>query len=151
MRRLEVEVANAVSAPVAPAFVRRVLQRAAEQPEVLARMPTTVATLAVRLTGDAELRRLHRSYAGIDSITDVLSFTGESGHLGDIAISWPAVQRQSKRFGHSEKSELALLCVHGMLHVLGWDHATAVQRREMARVTTVALQRSGIELAAGRL
>jgi len=140
-----------VAAPVRPAFVREVLRHAAEVPEVAARLTSDRATVAVRITGDRELRRLNRDYAGEDSVTDVLSFAGDSDHLGDLAISWPMVQRQAAVHGHPETTELALLFVHGLLHLLGWDHATAPERREMTRLTRAVLKRAGLTLARGRL
>jgi probable rRNA maturation factor len=147
---LKIEVVKAVRAPVAPAFIRSVLLRASSSPEVAARLTEGEATIAIRLTGDRELRRLNRAYAGKDETTDVLSFTGSDHHLGDLAISWPAVVRQAREFGHPVPTELALLCVHGMLHLLGWDHITAAQRREMTRLTLGALD-AGLAPATGRL
>lgn len=148
--KLEIEVVKSVRAAVAPAFIRSVLISASLSPEVAARLPEGDATIAVRLTGDRELRRLNRAYASRDETTDVLSFTGSDNHLGDLAISWPAVVRQAREFGHPVPTELALLCVHGMLHLLGWDHVTAAQRREMTRLTLRALD-AGLAPAAGRL
>ena len=148
---LEVEVIKAVRAPVPSLFVRQVLQRAASIPEVAARLPEGTATVAVRLTGDRELRRLNRDYAGEDSVTDVLSFAGSGEHIGDLAISWPTAVRQSKAFGHDAETEVALLSVHGLLHLLGWDHAAASERREMNRLTRAALKLSGLSLERGRL
>jgi probable rRNA maturation factor len=149
--RLEVEVVKAVRAPVAPSLVRGVLEAAVTQPEVDVRLPPGTCSVAVRLTGDRELRRLNRAYAGEDSVTDVLSFAGSGQHIGDLAISWPAVRRQAGQFGHPEATELGLLCIHGLLHLLGWDHRTAVERKEMTRITRAALKRSGLQLAPGRL
>jgi probable rRNA maturation factor len=149
--RLEVEVVKAVSVPVTPASLRRALECAVTQPEVGARLPAGTCTIAVRLTGDRELRRLNRAYAGQDSVTDVLSFAGSGLHVGDLAISWPAVRRQAARFHQSEANELGLLCVHGLLHLLGWDHRTAAEHREMTRIMRAALKRSGLKPAAGRL
>ena len=148
---LEVEVIKAVRAPVPALFVRRVLQHAASIPEIAARLPAGTATVAVRLTGDRELRRLNRDYAGEDSVTDVLSFAGSGEHAGDLAISWPAAVRQSKTFGHDAETEVALLSVHGLLHLLGWDHAAARERKEMNRLTRAALKLSGLSLGRGRL
>ena len=148
---LEVEVIKAVRAPVPALFVRQVLQRAASIPEVAARLPEGTATVAVRLTGDSELRRLNRDYAGEDSVTDVLSFAGSGEHVGDLAISWATAVRQSKAFGHDAQTEVALLSVHGLLHLLGWDHAAAPERREMNRLTRSALKLSGLSLGRGRL
>jgi probable rRNA maturation factor len=148
---LQAEVVKAVRVPVAASFVRDVLTRAGAVPEVAARLPSSPATLAVRLTSDDELRRLNRSYAGDDHATDVLSFAGSGDHLGDIAISWPATERQALQFGQPATTELALLSVHGLLHLLGWDHVTASERKEMTRLTRAALHRSGLTLARGRL
>jgi probable rRNA maturation factor len=149
--RLEVEVVKGIRAPVPPSSMRGVLERTVTQPEVNARLPPGMWSMAVRLTGDRELRRLNRGYAGEDSVTDVLSFAGSGQHIGDLAISWPAVRRQAGQFGHPEATELGLLCVHGLLHLLGWDHRTVAERKEMARITRAALKRSGLRLAPGRL
>jgi rRNA maturation RNase YbeY len=151
LARLEVEVIKATRVPVAPSFVRDLLKRAGTLPEVEARLPPGAATIAVRLTEDDELRRLNREYAGHDSVTDVLSFQGSAQHVGDLAISWPAVARQAHEYGHPEETELGLLCVHGLLHLLGWDHASAAQRKEMTRLTVAALARSGLRSAPSRL
>jgi probable rRNA maturation factor len=148
---LQVEVFKAVRAAAPPAFIRQVLARAATVPEVAARLLNGPSTVAVRLTTDLELRRLNRSYAGEDHATDVLSFAGSGDHLGDIAVSWPAVVRQAGEHRHPETTELALLCVHGLLHLLGWDHASASERKEMSRLTVEALKLSRLRLASGRL
>jgi len=146
-----VEVVKAVQAPVTPRFVRDVLVRAASMPEVVARLPSGTCTIAVRLTGDRELRRLNREYAGEDAVTDVLSFGGDGDHLGDLAISWPMVVRQAGEHGHEATTELGLLCVHGLLHLLGWDHSSRSERAEMSRLTRAALKLSGLNLSKRRL
>ena len=151
MTLIEVEVVKAVAMPVPPAFVRAVIRRAAAVPEVAARLPEGEASVAVRIMGDAEMRRLNRTFAGEDHATDVLSFAGSAGHLGDLAISWPAVVRQSRLYRHPQRTELALLSVHGLLHLLGWDHATAAQSREMTRLTLMALAVSAVKPASRRL
>ena len=151
MTLIEAEVVKALSADIAPAFVRGVVTRAAKVPEVAARLPDDGGTVAIRITGDEEMARLNLAYAGEEHATDVLSFTGSGSHVGDIAISWPAVVRQSNEYGQEPETEVALLAVHGLLHLLGWDHATASERKEMNRLTRAALKKSGIKLAAGRL
>lgn len=148
---IEAEVVKAVRADIAPAFVRDVVTRAAMVPEVAARLPDDGGAVAIRITSDQEMARLNLAYAGEDHATDVLSFTGSGTYVGDIAISWPAVVRQSNEYGHDAETEVALLAVHGLLHLLGWDHATTSERREMNRLTRAALRKSGLQLAAGRL
>ena len=149
--RLEVDVVKAIPVPVPPAFLRALLRRAARVPEVEARLPAGSATVAVRLTDDDELRHLNHDFAGHDAVTDVLSFAGSDQHLGDLAISWPMVLRQAEEFGESEQTELGLLSVHGLLHLLGWDHASVAEREEMTRITLAALALSGIRVPPGRL
>ena len=151
MTVLEAEVIKSVDAAVPRAFIRRVLRHAEKVPEIAARLPEGESTVAVRITDDDELRRLNWTYAREDHATDVLAFAGEGHHLGDVAISWPAVVRQAKRYGHDERTEVALLSVHGLLHLLGWDHATASERKEMTRLTKEALRRSRLAVASGRL
>jgi probable rRNA maturation factor len=149
--RLRVEVSKAVRGAPPATFIKEVLSRAATVPEISARLPAGASSVAVRLTSDAELRRLNRTYAAEDHATDVLSFAGADDHLGDIAISWPATVRQSKEYRHAETTELALLSVHGLLHLAGWDHVSPSERREMTRLTVAALKASGIKVASGRL
>lgn len=123
-------------------------------PEVAARLPGGDWDLAVRIAGDQELRRLNRQFLGEDHVTDVLSFpSGQpgDGHVGDVVISWAAVLRQAAEFGHPPEAELLLLTVHGFLHVLGWDHASAVEEVEMTRLTLGTLSALGLHLAPGRL
>ena len=149
--RLQVEVSKVTRGSPPATFVKEVLAAAASVPEITARLPSGDLSVAVRLTSDSELRKLNRTYAGEDHVTDVLSFAGSGDHLGDIAISWPAAVRQAEEYGHAETTELALLSVHGLLHLAGWDHATAGERKEMTRLTVAALKASGISVASGRL
>ena len=81
------------------------------------------------ITGDAELRRLNLKFLGNDYPTDVLSFPGPrpptpGPHLGDIAISFPRARAQARAFGHDTGQEVQILMLHGLLHLLGMDHAT---------------------------
>jgi probable rRNA maturation factor len=144
-------VVKAVRAPITPSFIRHVIQKAAMVPEVAARMPQGVASVAVRVTDARELRELNGSYAGEDSPTDVLSFEGVWPHLGDLAISWDAMVSQGLDYNHPPQTELALMCVHGLLHLLRWDHYEESERREMWRLTLAGLERAGVELSDLRL
>ena len=93
---------------------------------------------ALFVCSDEEIRALNKEYRGIDAPTDVLSFPSgsenpESGgiFLGDIAISLPTALRQSVKSGHPLGHELVLLIVHGVLHLLGYDHSTKDEERIM--------------------
>lgn len=86
------------------------------------------------ITGDAELRKLNRQFRGKDEATDVLSFPAEAGRrapLGSLAISMARARAQARRFGHSAEIEVRVLMLHGLLHLLGYDHETDAGR--MAR------------------
>ena len=78
-----------------------------------------------RLTDDAELRRLNREFLKHDYPTDVLSFPAPSpdGRLGDLAISWERAREQARQFSHPVETEIAILILHGVLHLLGFDHS----------------------------
>ena len=78
---------------------------------------------AVVVGSDDALRRANRVYRGKPSTTDVLSFPdGDDGRLGDILISAGRAQRQAERFGHRIEDEFKVLVLHGVLHLLGYDH-----------------------------
>jgi probable rRNA maturation factor len=90
-----------------------------------------------RFTGDAELRRLNRTYLRHDYATDVLSFPAIAAlpdrFAGDLAISVDRAAAQAREFGHSLKNELCILMLHGCLHLAGLDHETdsgTMQRAE---------------------
>jgi probable rRNA maturation factor len=82
--------------------------------------------LALVLTGDRAIRALNARYRGKDRPTDVLSFSGgaEAAALGDIVISVEAARRNARRLGRTLGRELAVLSLHGFLHLLGYDHET---------------------------
>jgi probable rRNA maturation factor len=77
------------------------------------------------VTGDAELKSLNLRFRDKDSATDVLSFlSGEKNPLGDIAISLGRARVQARERGHSIESEVCVLLLHGVLHLMGMDHET---------------------------
>jgi len=92
--------------------------------------------LGVAFVGDRTMRRINREYRSIDTTTDVLSFsyleeTHAGGILGEIFVS-PAVARsQAEEAGCALEEEVSRLVLHGLLHVLGYDHDTAATRRRM--------------------
>ena len=107
--------------------------------------------LTIVLTSDEEIQELNHQYLGIDSPTDVLSFEGdeidpETGirYLGDIIISYPRAQAQAEARTGSDRSELQLLVVHGILHLLGYDHAEDLQKEEMWAVQGQILGELGL-------
>lgn len=87
---------------------------------------------------DEEMHKLNKEYRGIDRTTDVLSFAlNDNKHidtivnsLGDIFISIPKMKSQAEEYGHSEKRELSFLALHGLLHLLGFDHTLGKKEEE---------------------
>jgi probable rRNA maturation factor len=94
--------------------------------------------LTIRIAGDDLLQELNRDFLGQNSPTDVISFPSEavdpeSGlhYLGDIAISYPRAREQARTSNHPIWAELQLLVVHGVLHLLGHDHADSLEKDRM--------------------
>lgn len=112
---------------------------------------------AVRLVDDATIQELNRDFRQLDRATDVLSFPlwepdeewildeGETHVLlGDLVISTPQARRQAKEYGHSFRRELSFLAVHGLLHLLGYDHQTPAEEQRMFRRQEEILERCGL-------
>lgn len=91
---------------------------------------TDPESFTVALVSDTEIGRLNRRFRSRSSPTDVLSFSAQrrrgtrNGYLGDVVISMETARRQARRLGHSVHAEVKLLMVHGVLHLLGYDHET---------------------------
>lgn len=107
--------------------------------------------LSILLTDDAQLRKLNREYLGVDAPTDVLSFPAgetdpETGrrYLGDMLISIPRAIDQACAAGHTPEAEAQLLTVHGVLHLLGHDHAEAGEKARMWQAQAEVLTRLGL-------
>ncbi len=113
------------------------------------------SALTLVIAGDAQVQDLNRDFLGIDAPTDVLSFpSGESEpdpdtgevYLGDIIISYPRAQAQAEVGRHPIQQELQLLVVHGVLHLLGYDHAGAEEKDEMWAAQDAILKNLGSSL-----
>ncbi len=91
-------------------------------------------SFTVCLVSDAVMRRYNRRFRGQNAPTDVLSFReGQRRRAGDVLISSETARRQARHLGHSLESEIKLLALHGLLHLLGFDHLAPRQARHMAR------------------
>src|SRR5438105_11083740 len=119
-------------------------------------LPEQTVTV-LTLTGDEHLREYNRRYRGLDEPTDVLAFAarenatdqrfqappGTESWLGDIVISLPRARRQAKEAGHPIDDEVRLLAVHGLLHLLGYDHAEREEQARMTQLTNRILEAAG--------
>ena len=112
--------------------------------------------LSVTLTNDKKIHELNKKFRGIDRPTDVLSFAFHESEepeivgekidvLGDIIISVERAKVQAEDFGHSFKREIIFLTVHGLLHLLGYDHIEEKDRREMEAEQKFVMSKLGIE------
>ncbi len=108
----------------------------------------------VIIVDDKEIHRINKEYRNIDRPTDVISFALEDDHsfnrqdirvLGDIYISIDHVRSQSKEYGHSFKRELFFLAIHGLLHLLGYDHMKEEDEKVMFAKQEEVLSRYGIK------
>ncbi len=109
--------------------------------------------LTVWVRDDEALREWNRRFRGVDAPTDVLSFPdGEEDpesnvvYLGDVLISYSRALAQAEAGGHAVADELALLVVHGVLHLLGHDHATPAEKERMWAAQREILQALGCPL-----
>ena len=107
-------------------------------------------TIAIALISDAAMARLNGRFRGKPRPTDVLSFPADAGlpagrgprHLGDLAIARGVAARQARACGHSVAAELKVLALHGLLHLLGYDHEA--DRGQMARFEQRLARRAGL-------
>ncbi|MEE8574003.1 MAG: rRNA maturation RNase YbeY [Thermodesulfobacteriota bacterium] len=100
--------------------------------------------LSILITDDREIRSLNRKYLGKDLATDVLSFPMEDSVLiGDVVVSLETAEKQAKRFSVTTTEELARLIVHGVLHLMGYEHvnggrqAGKMKRKERELLTVL--------------
>jgi len=130
------------------------------EPEILERAATVAlehqavppdSDLSIVLADDEQLQDLNREFRDIDAPTDVLSFPAsesdpETGHryLGDIIISVQRAEEQAAAGGHAVEAELQLLVVHGVLHLLGHDHAEEGDKTRMWMAQAQILGRLGL-------
>jgi probable rRNA maturation factor len=109
------------------------------------------ADLTIVLSDDIQLHELNRQWMGVDAPTDVLSFPSdeidpESGnrYLGDILISIQRAAEQAKAAGHAVEAEVQLLVIHGVLHLMGHDHAEAGEKARMWQAQGEILSQLGL-------
>ncbi len=136
-------------------FPARLLQRAARA-ALTHQKKSPEADLSIVLTNDARLQQLNRDFLGINAPTDVLSFPASEAHgsetdpqtglpyLGDILLSIPRARAQAKAADHPLESEVQLLVVHGVLHLLGHDHAGAKEKKRMWKAQAEILASLGL-------
>jgi probable rRNA maturation factor len=142
--KVEAEVKIEVEVQVAPAFVDFVSEeRLRAAAWAVLRHERRAGELALVLTDDEGIQSLNRDFLEVDAPTDVLAFPtqggdgpfvaapGASSYLGDVIVSYPRAEAQANEQGHATAQELDLLIVHGILHLLGYDHASGEEKDAM--------------------
>ncbi|WP_026399776.1 rRNA maturation RNase YbeY [Acholeplasma equifetale] len=94
-----------------------------------------------------QIHELNKNYRNVDRPTDVLSFPNDEDEetLGDIFISIEKVVEQANEYGHSIDREVGFLAVHGYLHLMGYDHHTKEEEKEMMELTEIILEKSNLK------
>jgi probable rRNA maturation factor len=139
-----IPVENSVDVQVAPAFAAAVSEdRLRQVAEVVLRYEGSHGQVTVVVTDDVGIQELNCDFLGIDAPTDVLSFGAQEAsgpfvaapdadnYLGDVILSYPRAAAQAAEQGHAAARELDLLVVHGLLHLLGYDHASDADQAVM--------------------
>lgn len=110
-------------------------------------------SLTLMITDDEEMTDMNHRYRGINKTTDVLAFGAdftdpdlESRYLGDVVISFPQAEKQALKRGHTVEEELQLLVVHGVLHLLGYDHDTKTRKEAMWAIQSRVLAELGLSI-----
>jgi probable rRNA maturation factor len=145
---ITIQVKRNVSLPVD----RSILLQAAQLALNSSNIPEQ-SNLTIVIGNDKFLQRLNRQYRQVDSPTDVLSFpSGEidpdtnAPYLGDVIISLPRASEQAIAENHPLADELQLLVVHGILHLLGYDHIHPADKQKMQTAQDKILSQLGVQL-----
>jgi probable rRNA maturation factor len=145
---VQVQIEKALDAQVSPDWLISAAQATLEAEGHSGGRVTLV------VTDDETLRGLNQTYLGINAPTDVLSFGGETpdfvsppdteGYLGDVVIAYPRAEAQASAARHPIRAELALLVVHGVLHLLGYDHVAPDDKAAMWKRQAEVLSQLGL-------
>lgn len=133
-----------VDVQIAPAYAGSLSEvRLRQIAETVLHAESRLGQVAVVVTDDDGIRELNRDFLGNDEPTDVLAFSAQEeaegfvaapevdDYLGDVIVSYPRAVAQAKEAGHPTEREIALLIVHGLLHLLGYDHGDEEERAAM--------------------
>ncbi len=133
------EINNHVKARFNKKYLIKVARRAGERLKLKGKK-----TVSLALVSSAVSRELNKKYRRLDRPTDVLSFNSggiKSDYLGEIIICYPLAKKQARDYKTSVQAELERLLVHGLLHLAGYHHRTAAQKRRIESLTAAILSK----------
>lgn len=131
---MDIEIINEYGYKKDYSYLEKVISLTLEEEKV------SRAIFSVIFVSEERIQELNRDYRGIDRVTDVISFAFEDSKdiiyddfrfLGEIYICIPRMEQQAEEYGHSCVRELSFLTVHGLLHLLGYDHQTKKEEKVM--------------------
>lgn len=126
--------------------------------------PSELLEMTLSIVGEEQIKQLNKDFRDVDKVTDVLSFPTcdnptrgaitvvcdqvnpetDLVNIGDVVICMQRAKEQAQEYGHSLKRELSFLAVHGLLHLLGYDHITEQDEQQMMQLQKEILQQAGI-------
>lgn len=140
-----INIESHIKLPIDPALLEKAVQQTLDFTQAEADLELTLV-----ISDDSLLLQLNQQYMGIDAPTDVLSFPAEHTdpdtqirYLGDVLISLPRAQNQASAGGHPLHEELQLLVVHGVLHLLGYDHSETEETAQMQTAQDAIMESLG--------
>lgn len=132
---------------------KKSLLRKAAMSTIQTASPGDNLVCTILVSNDNYIRNLNKRFRGVDAPTDVLSFSSENEddnssdqYLGDVVISYPTALRQAGETGHPVDHEICLLVIHGVLHLLGYDHQDLGKKKLMWSVQKQVLESLDIDL-----
>jgi len=120
-----IEINNLIKTPVSKKWVEEIIQKVFNK---LGR--GKIEEISIAFVGDKDIKKLNKEYRKIDRVTDVLSFE----ELNEIIICYPRAVEQAKDKKHPIKKEIETLLIHGLLHLLGYDHEKESDARIMEKL-----------------
>ena len=144
---MSIGIFNKTEEKIDKSFVRKVVKH------TLKKMEAEKSEVNIIFVGLEEIHKINKTYRNVDRPTDVISFALEDTEdvtvyeervLGDIYICLDKVHEQAKEYGHTEIREMAFLIVHGLLHLLGYDHMIKEEEKIMFGLQEEILNEMGI-------
>ncbi len=111
-----IEINNLTTVQIDEEFLKKVAEKVLESEN------KKEADLSIALVGQGRMRKLNKKYRGKNRVTDVLAFPNKNLGLGEIVICLREIKKNAKRFGETFEKELIRVLIHGIFHLLGYDH-----------------------------